>query len=85
MPTRLVRGLHVGWHLLSDEMGGVLGATNLGMKIQIAQMTIDQDVDTIRRLSGVLQTFHQMVFLPTLQDLIDALSAQGPSSGAGTT
>jgi hypothetical protein len=73
--------LQVGWQLSTDEFGGVLGNTNMGYMVRNAQATVANDPNTIRQLTGILQAFQQMVFLPTLQDLIDATDVQRPANG----
>ncbi len=73
--------LQVGWQLTTNEVGGILGGTQLGARLDYTQTKIHNDPNTQRQLNGILQSFHQMVFLPTLQDLVDATGVQRSSEG----
>jgi hypothetical protein len=73
--------LQVGYQLTTEELGGFLANTEYGARVQQGQTRIHNDPNTLRQLNGILQGFHQMVFLPTLQDLVNALGAPRPSGG----
>jgi hypothetical protein len=73
--------LQVGWQLTTEEIGGMLAGTTLGSRLDYKQTLIHNDPNTQRQLNGILQSFHQMVFLPTLQDLVDAIGVSRPSGG----
>ena len=72
--------LQVGFQLTTEEMGGIMANTNFGARVANTQTKIHNDPNTQRQLSGVLQGFYQMVFMPTVQDLIDAVGAAGRQS-----
>jgi hypothetical protein len=73
--------LQVGYQLTTSEIGGMLAQTNFGSRLDYKQSKIHNDPNTQRQLSGILQSFHQLVFLPTLQDLVDAIGVSRPSGG----
>ena len=79
--------LQVGWQLISpDVRQSAMGPlTNAGRFAQnnaiVTQNRIAGDPETVRKLSGIVQGFHQMVFLPTLQNLIDAVAPEPPANG----
>lgn len=73
--------LQVGWQLNSHEMDGpslgqraLFGSMAAGAdRWNRKQTRLHNDPNTQRELNGVVQGFHQMVFLPTLQDLMSAV------------
>jgi len=67
--------LNVGYQLVSEEMGGRLSNTELGMRVAHGQTQIHNDPNTQRQLTGILQGFYQLAFVPTVQDLIAAIGA----------
>jgi hypothetical protein len=79
--------LQVGWQLISpDVRQSAMGPlTNAGSFMQnnaiVTQNRIAGDPEVVRQLSGIVQGFHQMVFLPTLQDLISACAPARPANG----
>lgn len=77
------QALQVGWQLTSNEVStNALGrSTSIGVIAHNTQARIHNDPNTQRQLSGTVQAFHQMVFLPTLQNLIDAVGAPRSSNG----
>lgn len=82
------QALHAGWQLTTSEyeIGGIFGATTYGSfanaRSSARQTKIHNDPNTQRRLSAILQSFNQVVFIPTLQQLADAAGgSSGPRSG----
>lgn len=73
--------LQTGWQLTTNELGGFLASTNAGARIQEKQAKIAGDPNTIRQLNGVLQAFHQGVFLPVLQLLSDSVAGAAQNTG----
>jgi hypothetical protein len=72
--------LQCGWQLTTNEVSGFIAHTDYGRRMDQKQTKIHNDPNTARQLNGILQSFHQMVFLPTLQDLINACGAQQQQS-----
>jgi hypothetical protein len=75
------QNLQVGYQLTTDEIGGLIGNTAFGSRLAQSQSNIHNDPKTQRELTGILQGFNQMVFLPTLQDLVEAVGVQRPANG----
>ena len=69
--------LQVGWQLTTEEVGGMLAGTSLGMQLSYKQALIHNDPNTQRQLNGILQSFHLMVFLPTLENLVEQSARHG--------
>jgi hypothetical protein len=72
--------LQVGFQLSTEEIGGVLGGTSYGIMANNSGVRIHNDPNTQRQLNGILQGFYQMVFAPTVQDLIDAVGRSRPQT-----
>lgn len=73
--------LNVGWQLLSDHTGeGLLSISASGRRSLDRRDRQDTNPDKLRQINAVLSAFHQVVFLPTLQQLADAVRPQ-PASG----
>jgi hypothetical protein len=85
---RMGQMLQVGWQLNSNEVemsrvltGYTAGGATMQARHRERQTQIHNDPNTMRMLNGIVQGFHQTVFLPTLQDLINAIGPQQPQSG----
>jgi hypothetical protein len=74
--------LQVGYQLMSEEVGGgILGNTDMVRRANARQVRMHNDPNTQRQLSGIIQGFYQMVFVPTVQDLVDAIGATKQQTG----
>jgi hypothetical protein len=66
------RALHVGWQTTVQVNTGVLAGTTFVRHLEAGIDQIDAKSEHVNRLSGILRAFHEMVFLPVLQQLADA-------------
>ena len=73
--------LQTGWQLSSFAVGGVAGGSTFGQFHSLQKARRQANPDVQRQLSGIVQGFHQGVFLPTLQLLVDAMGSVGGQSG----
>lgn len=65
--------LQVGFQLSTDEIGGMMANTNFGVRAYNTSVKIHNDPNTQRQLHGILQGFYQLVFAPTVQDLMEVV------------
>ena len=76
--------LQVGWQLIAPDYSSNVKYTQPGRMAQASKNAaldkLRSDPSTARILSGLTQAFHQMIFLPTLQNLLDAC-APPPTNG----
>lgn len=79
----LGQALQVGWQLTTQEIGGMLANTNMGQYAAAGKARRQADPNIMRQVSGILQAFHQTIFLPTLQDLINAVQRSQQQSAGG--
>lgn len=73
--------LQVGWQVITSELGGVLSNSRMFVDLNNKQAAIHNDPNTIRQLTGILQAFHKSVFLPTLQNVVDAVEVKSRGKG----
>jgi hypothetical protein len=69
--------LHVGWQALRAIAGGqALGGIGLFGEINGRRMKAAGKSDNQRALSGILQAFNGMVYMPVVQQLTEAIRAE---------
>jgi hypothetical protein len=66
------RALHVGWQTTVQVNTGMLAGTTFVRHLEAGIDQIDAKAEHVTRLSGILRAFHELVFLPVLQQLADA-------------
>ena len=77
--------LHVGWQALRAIAGGqALGGIGLFGEINGRRMKAAGKSDNQRALSGILQAFNGMVYMPVVQQLTDAIRASRDSGRTGS-
>ena len=76
------RALRVGWQTTVEVNTGLLANSTFVRYIEADIDRKDANAKHVHRLSGILQAFHELVFLPVLQQLADAIeTAYGRSQG----
>ena len=73
--------LQTGWQLSSFAVGGIMGNTSFGEFSALQKARRQANPNVQRQLNGIVQGFHQGVFLPTLQQLVDAVSTASGQGG----
>jgi hypothetical protein len=74
--------LQVGYQLTTkDVVGGFLANTTFGTMTNGSAEMKQSSPQVQRELTGMMQGFEQIVFLPTLQDLAEAVGVRRPSNG----
>lgn len=69
--------LHVGWQALRAIAGGqMLGNVGMFSDINARRSKAAAKSDNQRALSGILQAFNGMVYMPVVQQLSDAIRAE---------
>lgn len=72
--------LQVGWQL-TEESSDMMNRSRTGTATQIAMSNRNMRPDNQRKLDAMLHAFHELVFLPVLGLLVDAID--GSQSGRG--
>jgi hypothetical protein len=67
------RALHVGWQTTVEVNAGLLANTAFFQNLEVGMDRLDAKSENVNRLSGVLRGFQELVFLPVLQQLADAM------------
>jgi hypothetical protein len=62
-------------------MGSILAGSTLGQMSSNSHARIDGDSNTVRQLNGKIEAFQETVFLPTLEDLVQAIDATPRANG----
>lgn len=69
--------LDVGWQLKSeDSVSGLLSHTGLGHDLNRALDRGDNNPDRVRQVNRIVGAFHKAVFVPTLNQLAEAMERQ---------
>ena len=67
------RALHLGWQTTVELTAGPLSNTTFFRQLEAGIDRLDTGSEQVNRLNGVLRAFHELVFLPVLQQLVDAV------------
>jgi hypothetical protein len=65
--------LHVGWQATREELGGPLSNIGMFADMNNSRTRNANKAGNQRALSGILQAFDSLVFLPVVQQLSDAI------------
>jgi hypothetical protein len=65
--------LHLGWQTTVELTTGLLANNTFFRQLEAGIDRLDAGSEHVNRLNGVLRAFHEMVFLPVLQQLADAV------------
>jgi hypothetical protein len=76
--------LQVGWQLTEEELTGILAISDSARAAHASRQLRNLKPENQRRLSGMLKAFHLTVFMPTMQQLVEAVElAHRPQGGRG--
>lgn len=73
----------MGWQTTVPVNTGLLSGTTFYQNLEAGINQIDAKSEHVNRLSGILRAFHEMVFLPVLQQLADATERARASQSQG--
>ena len=75
--------LHVGWQTTVELASGLIANTRFVRELQAGIDRVDTSSENVRALSGILQAFHAVVFMPVLQQLADAVERSRATQNQG--
>ena len=74
--------LQVGWQLTEEELGGIMSLSQSNRAAQASRQIRNMRPEVQRKLSGIVKAFHVTIFLPTMQQLADAVQAASRPQGS---
>lgn len=68
--------LHVGWQVQRNVVGGALSGIGMMQEFNFQNIKNSGKASNVRQLTGAMTAFQDLVFLPVLQQLVEAVEAE---------